>query len=37
MVRAGHSFALSRTIAGWPADEPIDRDEIADRSGLILS
>ena len=37
MVRAGHSFALARTIAEWPRDAAVDVDEIADRAGLTLS
>jgi regulatory protein len=37
MVRAGHSFALSRTIVEWPRDSAPDIGEIADRAGLTLS
>jgi len=35
MVRAGHSFALARAIVSWPKGTEIDRDEIADRAGLV--
>ncbi len=34
MVRAGHSFALARAIADWPAGTPIDPGELADRAGV---
>lgn len=37
MIRAGHSFALARTIVDWPADYAIEKSEIADRAGLTLS
>lgn len=37
MVRAGHSFAIARTIVDWPAGSAVDEHEIADRAGLTLS
>lgn len=37
MVRAGHSFALSRAIAAIPPGGDIDMDELGDRAGLTLS
>ncbi len=37
MVRAGHTFALARTIVEWPRDIAVDSNEIADRAGLDLS
>jgi regulatory protein len=37
MIRAGHSFALARAIVDWPADFPVEKNEIAERAGLTLS
>jgi regulatory protein len=37
MIRAGHSFALARTIVDWPAEYAIEKSEIAERAGLTLS
>ena len=37
MVRAGHAFALARTIVEWPRDIAVDTNELADRAGLDLS
>jgi regulatory protein len=31
MVRAGHSFALARTIAGMPPGAPVNAEELAER------
>jgi regulatory protein len=37
MVRAGHSFALSRAIAGIPPGGEVDEEELRERSGIPLS
>jgi regulatory protein len=37
MIRAGHSFPLAQAIVDWPAEMPVDFDEIAERAGLTPS
>lgn len=37
MVRAGHSFALSRAIAGISPGSEIDEEELREHAGLTLS